>query len=95
MREVESCPTGSRSMPRRRRVHIMREGREVATEEDEPGAGSRKHALGEASRSGLRHFATSCGADEPKIELFTSTGLRDCHLVGTEEECRFMAGMYH
>ena len=94
MREVESCPTGSRSMPRRRRVHIMREGREVATEEDEPGAGSRKHALGEASRSGLKHFTVSCGVDEPKIDLFTIPDLCDCHLIGTEEEHRFLAGTY-
>ena len=80
-----SRPTRSGSMPRRRHVHIMWEGCEVATDEDDPGAGSRKHALGEASRSGLRHFTTSCGADEPKIEMFTSPNLRECHLVGTEE----------
>jgi hypothetical protein len=41
------------------------------------------------------HFAVSCGVDELEIDLFTSPDLRDCHLVGTEEECRFLAGMYH
>ena len=56
-------------MPRPLRVHIMREGREVATDEDEPGASMGKHDLGEASCSGLRHFAISCGADEPEIDL--------------------------
>ena len=62
-------------MPHRRRVHIMREGREVATYEDEPGAGTRKHALGKASRSRLGHFDVSCGADEPEIDLFTNPNL--------------------
>ena len=81
-------------MPHHRHVHIMREGREVATDEDEPRAGSRKHALGEASRSGLRHVAASCGTDELEIDLFTSPDLRDCHLVGTAEEHHFMAGTY-
>jgi hypothetical protein len=76
-------------------VHIIREGREVAIDEDEPGAGSGKHALGEANRSGLRHFAIACGADELEINLFTSPDLRECHLIGTEEERRFMAGTYH
>ena len=55
-REIESRMTRSGSMPRHRHVHIMREGCEVATDEDEPRAGSEKHAPGEASRSGLRHF---------------------------------------
>ena len=81
-------------MPHRRRVHIMREGREVANDEDEPRAGMGKHALGEASCSGLRHFTISYGTDEPKIDLFTNPNLRDCHLVGTKEEHRFLAGTY-
>ena len=72
----------------------MREGREVASDEDEPRAGTGKHALGMASRSGLRHFAVSCGVDEPKIDLFTIPDLCDCHLIGTEEEHRFLAGTY-
>jgi hypothetical protein len=93
-REIESHPTGSRLMPLRHYMHIMREGREVATDEDEPRAGSGKHALGEASRCGLRHFAISCSADEPEIDLFTSLDLCDCHLVGTEEERWFLVGMY-
>ena len=59
-------------MPHHRHVHIMRAGHEVATDEDEPGADLGKHALGEASHSGLRHFTVSYGADEPKIDLFTS-----------------------
>ena len=69
-------------------------GREVATDEDEPGAGMGKHALGKASRSGLRHFAVSCGADEPEIDLFTSPDLHDCHLIGNEEERRFLADLH-
>jgi hypothetical protein len=75
-------------------VHIIWEGREVATDEDEPRAGSRKHALGEANHSGLRHFVIACVADEPKIDLFTSLDLRGCHLIGAEEERRFMASTY-
>ena len=93
-REIESHPAGAGLMPRRRRVYIIREGREVAIDEDEPGVGSRKHALGEASHSGLRHFAISCGPDEPEIDLFTSPDLRDCHLIGTEEERQFLAWTY-
>ena len=81
-------------MPHHRHVHIKREGHEVATDEDEPGAGSGKQALGEASRSGLRHFAISCASDEPEIDLFTSPDLHDCHLIGTEEEHRFLVGTY-
>jgi hypothetical protein len=42
-REIKSFLTGSGSMPRHRRMHIMREGRKVATDEDELGAGSGKH----------------------------------------------------
>jgi len=72
----------------------MREGYEVATDEDEPRASTGKHALGEASRSGLRHFVVSCGANEPEIDLFTSPNLRDCHLIGTKEERQFLAGTY-
>ena len=79
-------------MPRHHRVHILREGHDVATDEDELRAGMGKHALGEASCSGLRHFTISYGADEPEIDLFTSPDLRDCHLIRTEEERRFLAG---
>ena len=81
-------------MPCRRRVHIMQEGREVATDEDEPRAGMGKHALSEASRSGLRHFTVCYGADEPEIDLFTSPDLCDCHLIRTEEDHRFLVGTY-
>ena len=81
-------------MPRHRRMHIMQEGREVATNKDVPRAGTGKHALSEASRSGLRHFAISYGANEPEIDLFTSPDLHDCHLIGTEEERPFLAGTY-
>jgi hypothetical protein len=35
---IESCPTGSGSMPYRRHVQIMREGHEVASDEDDPRA---------------------------------------------------------
>ena len=52
-RDIESWPIGAGSMPCRCRVHILREGHEVALDEDEPRAGSGKHALGEASHSGL------------------------------------------
>ena len=72
----------------------MLEGREVATDEDEPRTGTGNHAPGEASRSGLRHFAVSCSADEPKIDLFTCPDLHDCHLIGNEEERRFLADLH-
>lgn len=75
-------------------MHILREGREVDTDEDEPGAKSGKHALGEASRSALRCYGIKCGADEPRIDLYTSPDLCGCHLVGNDEERRFLAGMY-
>ena len=76
-------------------MHIMWEGHEVAADKDEPRAGTGKHALGEASRSGLKHFTVSCGVDELEIDLFTSPDLYDCHLIGTEEERWFLAGSYH
>jgi len=62
-------------MSHHHRMHIMHEGREVAIDEDEPGAGTRKHALGKASRSRLGHFDVSCGVDEPEIDLFTNPNL--------------------
>ena len=45
-----------------------------------------KHALGEASCSGLTPFAIACGANEPEIDLFTSANLYGCHLIRTKEE---------
>lgn len=93
-REAESRPAGSGLVPQDRQVHILREGREVDTDEDKPGAGSVKHALGEASRGALRCYAIKCGADEAGIDLFMSLDLRGCHLVGNVEERRFMAGTY-
>ena len=91
--EIESHLAKAGLMPHRRHVHIIREGREVTTDEDELGASSRKHALGEASHSGLRHFAIACGADELEIDLFTSPNLCNYHLIGIEEG-QFMAGTY-
>ena len=82
--EIESRPTDAGLMPRRHHVHIMHEGREVATDDDEGGGGSGKHALGKASHSGLRYFAVAYSADEPDIDLFTSPDLRECHLIRTE-----------
>jgi hypothetical protein len=58
-----------------RRVHIMCEGREINIDKDEEGL-TGKHTLGKASCGSLRHFASTCGADEVDIELFTSLGLR-------------------
>ena len=74
-KEVESSPVGRGSLSHHPRVHIMRGGHEVATDEDEPDTGTGKHALGEASHSMLRHFAISCEEDEPEIDLFTSPNL--------------------
>lgn len=74
-KEVESSPIGRGSLSYYCHVHIMHGGREVATDEDEPSTGTRKHALGKASHSGLRHFAISCGADKPEIDLFTHPDL--------------------
>lgn len=93
-REVESRPSRSGSFLRCRRVHIVREGHEVVTDEDEPGAGSGKHPLGDASHSGLWHFVVKCGADDPKVDIFTSPDLHSCHLVGSEEKRQFLAGTY-
>ena len=73
----------------------MHGGREVATDEDEPGTGTGKHALGKASHSGLRHFAISCGADKPEIDLFTHPDLQDCHLIGPRRSVGFLARTYH
>lgn len=52
-REIEPRLSRAGSMPRHRHVHIMQEGCKVATDEDEPRASSGKHALDEASHSGL------------------------------------------
>lgn len=93
-REVDSRAVDVGAMPHRRHVHIMREGREVPTNEDEDEGFSGKRALSDAGRGSLRHFAIACGADEPDIELFTSLDLRGCRLVGTDEERHFMVGVY-
>jgi hypothetical protein len=63
-------------------------------EDDEPGHGSGKHALGDASRSGLVHYASECGADELEIDLYTSSDLCECHLIGNDEERRFLGGVF-
>lgn len=94
-REVVSHPAASSSRFKHHRVHIFHDGEEVATEDDEPGRGSGKHALGDASRSGLVHFALECGVDEPEIDLYTSPDLRECHLIGNDEERRFLGGVFH
>jgi hypothetical protein len=72
----------------------MHEGEELATEDDEPDLGVEKHALGDASHSGLRHYAMKCGTDEPEIDLYTSPDLRGCNLIGIEEERRFLVGTF-
>jgi hypothetical protein len=72
----------------------MHEGHEITTDEDESGASLGKHALDDASRSGLRHFTVKCGTDDPEIDIFTSPDLHRCHLVGNEEERRLMTGTY-
>jgi hypothetical protein len=51
--EVVSRPAASDSRFKCHRVHIFHDGDEVVTEDDEPGRGSGKHALGDASHSGL------------------------------------------
>lgn len=75
-REVESCSIEVGAMPRHRRIHILHEGCEIATDDDEARGNSRKHVLGDASHSGLRYFSIACGTDEPNIDLFTSPNLR-------------------
>lgn len=94
-REVDSHAEDVGAIPHHRCVHIMREGRDVPTDEDEVESFAGKRPLGDASRGSLRHFASACSANESDIELFTSPDLRGCHLVGTDEECWFMAGVYH
>lgn len=92
--EAVSRPATSDFRFKCRRVHIFHDGDEVVTEDDEPVHGSGKHALGDASRSGLVHYASECGADEPKIDLYTSPDLRECHLIGNDEERRFLGGVF-
>jgi hypothetical protein len=53
-----------------------------------------KHALGDASHSGLCHYTMKCGTNELEIDLYTSPELRGCNLVGTEEERRFLVGTF-
>jgi hypothetical protein len=43
----------------------------------------------------LIHFGSTLGVDEVEVELYTSSDLRAYHLVGNEEERRFMGGVYH
>jgi hypothetical protein len=43
--EVESCLTDAGAMSRNHRIHILREGHEVATDDDEDRGISGKHAL--------------------------------------------------
>ena len=93
-REVESCSVEVGAMPRHHCIHILREGHEIATDDDEARGNSRKHVLGDASHSGLRYFSIACGTNEPNIDLFTSPDLRGCHLIGTKEECQFIGGVY-
>ena len=92
-REVESHLAKVGALPHHCRIHILHEGHEIASDDDEARGNSRKHALGDASHSGLRHFAIACSADEPDIDLFTIPDLHGCHLVGTEEERWFMGGV--
>lgn len=66
----------------------------MATEGDEPERGAGKHAFGDASHSGLVHYASECGTDEPKIDLYTSPDLHECNLLGTDEERRFLGGVF-
>lgn len=93
-REVESRLAEVGALPRHCRIHILSEGFEITIDDDKAGGNSRKHVHGDASHSGLRHFAIACYADEPDIDLFTSPNLHKCHLVGKEEECQFMVGVY-
>lgn len=64
-------------------------------EDDEPGRGSSKLAFGDASHSGLLHYAMSCGKDEPMTDLYTCPDLCRCNLNGTDEERRFLGGIFH
>jgi len=73
----------------------MCEGHDVPADEDDDEGFVGKRPLGDADRNSLRHFAIACGSDDLDIELFTSLDLHGCRLVGTEEERRFMAGVYH
>lgn len=70
-------------------------GEEVATDDDDPARGVGKHGLGGTGRGGLVHYVVECGTDDLDIDLYTSTDLRECHLVGNEEEWRFLGGVFH
>lgn len=93
-REVVSRAEDAGVMPCRRHVHIMCDGRDIPTDENEDEGFVGKRPLGDADRGSLQHFAIACGFDEPDIELFTSLDLRGCRLIGTDEEHQFMASMY-
>lgn len=92
--EVFSHPAASGSRFKHRQIHILHEGEKVTTKDDEPGRGSGKHAFGDASRSGLVHYAVSCGTNEPEVDLYTSPDLCRCNLNGTDEESRFLGGTF-
>lgn len=66
-REVDSHARDIGAIPRCRRVHIMREGWDVPTAEDENDSFTGKRPLGEASHGSLRHFANAYGFDDPNI----------------------------
>lgn len=93
-REVVSRVTEGRVMPRHRRVHIMRGGHEIDTEEDEEGLVG-KRALGDASHGSLAHFGSMLRADEVDVKFCTSPDLRVCHLVENEEKRWFRGCVYH
>lgn len=52
-----------------------------------------KHGLGDASRSGLVHYAMECGTDDPETDFYTSPDFRGCHLVRNDEGRRFLGGV--
>lgn len=92
--EVVSHPASSGSRFKRHRVHILQGGEDVAMEDDDPERGASNHAFGDASRSGLVHYAVECGTDEPVTDLYTSPDLRGCNLIGNEEEHQFLGGTF-
>lgn len=91
---ILSHPAAAASRFKHRRVHIIEGGEDVAIDDDDPAHGQGKHTFGCTGRSGLVRLAAQCGTDKPKIDLFTSPDLMECHLFGNEEERRFLGGVF-
>lgn len=74
-------------------AHVWHEGCEVKVDEVADRVAG-KCPFGDSSCSSLPYFANKLGVDDVETELFTSPDLCGCHLQGSEEERRFLAGVF-